>query len=952
MSSLNRRSPITPAYGQLAGGPYVQNLVLLLSFYEAGGSVIHSADGHNPAIFHTPSWRSSRNGPAAILDGSASWIEVPANPSFNDAGIGTSDTFSVVVNLLWNSSSETYGLVYSEEDSGAFNLALFIKSDGTLAIYEQSGSTDPVPAFTLSVGYHQIAWTQGGSGLPRRVYVDGIKILDDSVGSFTPGTSARRARIGGGSIFGSGRFINGYVGMVAKWARQLTDAEVQGLWQEPASIYQPYRRVSGFTPVGPPVQTIAGANGIPSAEAFGSPGSVLNAGDQTVVGAAGIPSAEAFGIGGAVVLTPGIIGTVGIPSAEAFGTGGSLSPGAGLVGQYGIPSAERFGYGGALLARDFQVFLGGQDITNLLLAVPISSGAPQGQTTGGVLTITDPMTGPTTATCTLRDPAGLLHPAVGQEFLFYFHGVRIFGGSVEEASDVAFQAIKSIVCNLKLTDFSELFDRRAVGKYYSLALGNSLSIIVSDIIQNNFAGDGLVYDSSDGDPGTALGPLTFNWILARAVFDQLAAMTGWDYKVDPFKVLRFFPHTTGLGASSFAIQDNDGNWLAESLSSRTYRGKYINRAFVLSNTQAIGLWCDIFSAAIPGPFRQSPQPPDGTRIDFVTLYTMTATPTVTLNGNPQVVKGLSQIAGHVADGTIPYDWYWVDPNGAGVFQNQTHAPITSADTLEVCYPSQVPPVIFAQDLTQIAARAAVEGNSGIYDGVFQAKDITDPASLQAYAQGLITRFGSAGIPREVQFSTNRDGLRAGQLIRINTSNPFVPDAEYLITTVTITDVDKTYLRYQVTATSGANPADWLAFFNAVNKAAALSAPSNREQHTWVIAPSYAGITNPGVQGGVQAQLYVIQAASALLISITVSMATAAQTEGWGVQILINGNGAFTAAGANPPVFPPGAVFPATFFFPNPTRVFAGDVIQVDLQRSIITSPGKDMSVTLTASVSL
>lgn len=701
-------------------------------------------------------------------------------------------------------------------------------------------------------------------------------------------------------------------------------------------------------PAGSGVQTIAGSAGITSAEAFGADGSIGNAGTQAVIGLSGIASAETFGVGGAVVLTPGIVGTVGIVSAEAFGAGGTVSLGLGLVGQYGIPSAEAFGRG-ALITRDFEAFLDGVDVTPLLIAVPFGSGAPAGRTTGGALTITDPMTGASTAQCTLRDPTGTLHPAEGQEFLFYHKGVRIFGGAVEEVIESAFQALKSIVINLHLTDLSVTLDRRAVGKYYSLNIGFSLSIIVSDIFQVFLAGDQLSYDPSDGDPGTALGPVMFNWVMARAALDQLAASTAWDYKVDPYGVLRFFPHTTGLGAAPFSIQDNDGNWLAESLTSRTYRGKYANRIIGLSNTQSIGLWCDIFSVAIPGPFRNAKQPPDGVRIGFVTLYTMTATPTVTLNGAAQIVKGLTEIAGHVADGTIPYDWYWVDPNGAGVFQNPTHSPITATDTLEVCYPSQVPPVIVVQDDAQIAIRAAIEGNSGIYDEVVQIKDITDPASIDAYLHGILTRFGSSGMPREVQYATDKDGLRAGMLQRVNTSNPFVPDAFYLITTVNITEVDKTFLRYQVTATSGANPGDWTAFFSAVNRAAALPSPSNREQHTWLIAPSYAGIVNPGVQGGIQAQLYVIQAASALLISITVSFATPPQIQGWGVQVLINGNGAFTAG---VPVFPAGGQSPMTFFFPSPTRTFAGDVIQILMQRSSTASPGKDCSVTLTASVSL
>ncbi len=79
---------------------------------------------------------------------------------------------------------------------------------------------------------------------------------------------------------------------------------------------------------------VTGATGIPSEETFGSPGYMA----PWLTGDTGIPSGEAFGALGAI---GDLLGTLGIPTGEAFGSGGSLSPG--IFGSTGIPSAETFG---------------------------------------------------------------------------------------------------------------------------------------------------------------------------------------------------------------------------------------------------------------------------------------------------------------------------------------------------------------------------------------------------------------------------------------------------------------------------------------------------------------------------------------------------------------------------------------------------------------------------------
>jgi hypothetical protein len=242
MAIYLRRPRLAPPPGHSVSG-FAQNLAMWFPLSEGGGTDVHDHRGLNPGTIHgTPVWRSSPVGPALTLDGSTNWIEVPANPSFNGLfATGVSGIFSIAAWVYFHSASEAYSLLYGEEESGVFNTVFLIKSDGTVALYYTSGAIDPVAGVTLTTDkWHHLCWTNGFDG-GTCLYVDGIQVLKaNNYGSPTAGSSAYRARIGGGSVFGSGRYMNGAIAGFGKWLRQLSPAEVANLCYDPSSLYESY----------------------------------------------------------------------------------------------------------------------------------------------------------------------------------------------------------------------------------------------------------------------------------------------------------------------------------------------------------------------------------------------------------------------------------------------------------------------------------------------------------------------------------------------------------------------------------------------------------------------------------------------------------------------------------------------------------------------------------------
>ena len=179
-------------------------------------------------------------------------------------------------------------------------------------------------------------------------------------------------------------------------------------------------------------------------------------------------------------------------------------------------------------------------------------------------------------------------------------------------------------------------------------------------------------------------------------------------------------------------------------------------------------------------------------------------PTVTVNGVTKTVgiKGVDPAGSH--------DWYWNSGN-VQIVQDDSATPLTSTDTLAVLYQGSFPIVIGQADSVEIAARAAVEGGTGVYEEVAEDATIDSMDLAIDKAGGLLRKYGR--VPRRVTFEIDHDGLKPGQLITMGAPLHEVT-GQYLVETVSISDVPgrSDYMRRTITVLSGEHVDNWIDFF--------------------------------------------------------------------------------------------------------------------------------------------
>lgn len=127
----------------------------------------------------------------------------------------------------------------------------------------------------------------------------------------------------------------------------------------------------------------------------------------------------------------------------------------------------------------------------------------------------------------------------------------------------------------------------------------------------------------------------------------------------------------------------------------------------------------------------------------------------------------------------------------------------------VRYGSDLALSVTVNDTAEQAARATLEGGTGIYHDVEDASEIAGADEATALANALLRRFGE--IPTSIRFSTRTRGLRPGQTITITLPTHNV-SGDFLIDEVTLRDEGAEILRWDATALSGEHLTDNMAFW--------------------------------------------------------------------------------------------------------------------------------------------
>jgi hypothetical protein len=184
--------------------------------------------------------------------------------------------------------------------------------------------------------------------------------------------------------------------------------------------------------------------------------------------------------------------------------------------------------------------------------------------------------------------------------------------------------------------------------------------------------------------------------------------------------------------------------------------------------------------------------------------------------------GLPGGAWHVGQGASGAPSVTADTEiGPRVDTNQT---LTAGEVLTVEYIGVFDLVLRMDRTEEVAARAAIEGGTGIYSGIRQESGLWELGTLVTLLENDLRRFAFMGT--EVDFSTYTAGLGAGQLLTVNLPEHSFT-GEVLITGVTLEELLPAYgeqvalYAFRVKAVSGEAVGGWIEFFRRWDRPATI-----------------------------------------------------------------------------------------------------------------------------------
>ena len=240
----------------------------------------------------------------------------------------------------------------------------------------------------------------------------------------------------------------------------------------------------------------------------------------------------------------------------------------------------------------------------------------------------------------------------------------------------------------------------------------------------------------------------FDFNSCAEAFDQLALLANRDWYISN-RILNFIARSTN--SAPFSLTDAGTTFMRISL--RTTIDQFNDRVYLRFAFQAISPTVETFTGT------HATQPTNGSRKSWtLAQFVASETPIVKVN-----TEGKSVGVRPEADDPGK-DWYWSYGENT-IDQAAAAVALAATDTLEITYRKLWDDTTLQSDTAVIAARAAIEGGSGIWEQRVERTDIADRRLADTEALALLRRFSQ--IPQTAVFDTDQAGLRAGQLITIN-----------------------------------------------------------------------------------------------------------------------------------------------------------------------------------------
>lgn len=431
------------------------------------------------------------------------------------------------------------------------------------------------------------------------------------------------------------------------------------------------------------------------------------------------------------------------------------------------------------------------------------------------VTIEDVLAGRSTCGVKIIDFEKSLHYVPGLSVVIKWNDRLIFAGTIDSVEETVTERNDDgdiIFTSIECVDFNQLLDRFYVAADYeedeAHPGGWTVRQIIKDVLQNQtpLAEEGVTLGEIDNN--LKIPSISFNYHRVTSCFGALAERTGLTWNVDFTKRLHFFDRSTFV--APFTVGDAGRIDYRNMISSRD-RQQYRNVELLRGGHDLTDNQRETFRGDSAGTA------PDDRRRTFNLVYEMGELITIKRDGVIQRV-GIRQIDKD-GDLTVPTastwpQWFYA-VGEKEISQNSERDddlnPTLSAEQiLEVVYKGRFPMLIEEVDATEIAARQAIEGGTGIYQFSDSDDDIEGREFGKLKAKRLLALYGR--IPEELKFQMDTLDLVPGHLMEIELAEFGLAAREYMIDSISITFEGFTLPRVNFTLLDGERLQGWADYF--------------------------------------------------------------------------------------------------------------------------------------------
>jgi hypothetical protein len=354
--------------------------------------------------------------------------------------------------------------------------------------------------------------------------------------------------------------------------------------------------------------------------------------------------------------------------------------------------------------------------------------------------------------------------------------VRLFGGIVFSVKETDVIDYKHRDLDIDCTGFEIFADNVLINGI----VGGTTRQILQKIV-DNLLPHGITLDTAMPN-GSTQPTQAFPWYTCRQAMDQLATVSGWNWKFDYFKKVRLYDPASTIGAP-FALDENNSEIV--SLQHTKSLAKYVNEVWAQfgesKQLERTDKWTGD-SSNIYFPLHYPPVGPPPTVVEDSTTHAVS--PTV----------------------NAAYRWSF---NAEWQRLEITNGSAPGNVQIRSTYMAQLPGAVFVRNDPEYILR-------GPWTIVVQYPEIDDFEKALSAAQGELNR--RVGVVRRLTASTYRPGLEPGMTINVTATKRGLSSTNFLIERVSIKhetqrrDGSHLFL-YEIEAIEGNQyQANWMEYF--------------------------------------------------------------------------------------------------------------------------------------------